>query len=174
METGGWIYAFALDHDTDAVFRLVAQFPSGLEHAVGLEFDRDTGFLWIGDVGQDEVEEVDVVDVSLATSGYGTPNHNFGWPRREGPDNTGNHNACNNLDAVDTHLSRIYLAGGSALVAQLPKAIQDRSRIPVEIFDPFTRVAVDARRFHVDYLRANAPVAAIAFGLALRRTGDSA
>jgi type IV pilus assembly protein PilM len=77
-------------------------------------------------------------------------------------------------DAVDTQLSRIYLAGGSSLVPQLPKAIQDRSRIPVEILDPFVRVEVDARRFDVSYLRANAPVAAIAFGLALRRQGDSA
>lgn len=77
-------------------------------------------------------------------------------------------------DAVDTQISRIYLSGGSALVPQLPKAVQDRSRIPVEILDPFARVGVDARRFDVDYLRANAPVAAIAFGLALRRPGDSA
>ncbi|MEM7157719.1 MAG: type IV pilus assembly protein PilM [Myxococcota bacterium] len=77
-------------------------------------------------------------------------------------------------DAVDTQLSRIYLAGGSSLVPQLPKAIQDRSRIPVEILDPFARAQVDGRRFDVEYLRANAPVAAIAFGLALRRPGDSA
>ncbi|MCR9166389.1 MAG: type IV pilus assembly protein PilM [Nannocystaceae bacterium] len=76
-------------------------------------------------------------------------------------------------DAVDARLSRIYLTGGSSLVPQLPKAIQDRSRIPVEIIDPFARVAVDSRRFDVDYLRANAPVAAIAFGLALRAQGDS-
>ena len=76
-------------------------------------------------------------------------------------------------DAVDTQLTRIYLSGGSSLVPQLPKAIQDRSRIPVEILDPFVRVEVDARRFDVNYLRANAPVAAIAFGLALRRPGDS-
>ncbi len=76
-------------------------------------------------------------------------------------------------DAVDARLSRIYLSGGSCLVPQLPKAIQDRARIPVEIIDPFARVAVDARRFDVDYLRANAPVATIAFGLALRRPGDA-
>ena len=76
-------------------------------------------------------------------------------------------------DAVDARLSRIYLTGGSSLVPQLPKAIQDRSRIPVEIIDPFARVAVDSRRFDVDYLRANAPVAAIAFGLDLRAQGDS-
>lgn len=76
-------------------------------------------------------------------------------------------------DAVDARLAKIYLAGGSCLVPQLPKAIQDRSRIPVEIVDPFTRVVVDRRRFDLDYLRANAPVATVAFGLALRQQGDA-
>lgn len=76
-------------------------------------------------------------------------------------------------DAVDGNLARIYLMGGTALVPQLPKAIQDRSRITVHILDPFARTTVDARRFDVEYLRANAPVAAVAFGLALRRPGDS-
>jgi type IV pilus assembly protein PilM len=75
-------------------------------------------------------------------------------------------------DAVGASLSRVYLMGGSALVPQLPKAIQDRARVPVAIFDPFASIAVDARRFDVEYLRANAPVATVAFGLALRRAGD--
>lgn len=75
-------------------------------------------------------------------------------------------------DAVDANLTKVYLTGGSALVPQLPRAIQDRSRVPVEILDPFASVTVDARRFDVDYLRANAPVAAVAFGLALRAPGD--
>jgi type IV pilus assembly protein PilM len=76
-------------------------------------------------------------------------------------------------DAIDARLSRIYLSGGSCLVPQLPKAIQDRSRIPVEIINPFARVVVDTRRFDVEYLRVNAPVATVAFGLAVRRVGDS-
>ena len=76
-------------------------------------------------------------------------------------------------DSVDGHLSRIFLTGGSSLVPQLPKAIQDRSRIPVHILDPFARATIDAKRFDVEYLRANAPVAAVAFGLALRKQGDS-
>lgn len=76
-------------------------------------------------------------------------------------------------DAIDARLSRIYLSGGSCLVPQLPKAIQDRSRIPVEIINPFARVGVDARRFDVEYLRVNAPVATIAFGLATRFSGDA-
>ncbi len=75
-------------------------------------------------------------------------------------------------NTADAQLGRVYLTGGSALVPQLPKAIQDRARVPVEIFDPFSRVEVDARRFDVEYLRANAPVATVAFGLALRAVGD--
>ena len=75
-------------------------------------------------------------------------------------------------DAVGANLTRVYLMGGSALVPQLPKAIQDRARVPVSIFDPFASVAVDAKRFDVEYLRANAPVASVAFGLSLRRPGD--
>jgi type IV pilus assembly protein PilM len=76
-------------------------------------------------------------------------------------------------DAVDAQLSRICLTGGSSLVPQLPKAIQDRARIPVEILNPFSRVFVDARRFDTEYLRVHAPVATIAFGLALRAPEDS-
>ena len=75
-------------------------------------------------------------------------------------------------DAVGANLTRVFLTGGSALVPQLPKAIQDRARVPVVIFDPFANITVDARRFDVEYLRANAPVATVAFGLSLRRSGD--
>ncbi len=75
-------------------------------------------------------------------------------------------------DAVGGRLSRVFLMGGSALVPQLPKAIQDRARVPVSIFDPFANIEVDARRFDVEYLRANAPVATVAYGLALRKPGD--
>jgi type IV pilus assembly protein PilM len=75
-------------------------------------------------------------------------------------------------DAVGANLARVFLTGGSALVPQLPKAIQDRARVPVAIFDPFENIAVDAKRFDIDYLRANAPVATVAFGLSLRRPGD--
>lgn len=75
-------------------------------------------------------------------------------------------------DAAGASLGRVFLTGGSALVPQLPKAIQDRARVPVAIFDPFASIAVDARRFDVEYLRMNAPVATVAFGLSLRSVGD--
>jgi type IV pilus assembly protein PilM len=75
-------------------------------------------------------------------------------------------------DAVGANLARVFLTGGSALVPQLPKAIQDRARVPVAIFDPFASIGVDAKRFDTEYLRANAPVATVAFGLSLRSPGD--
>ena len=43
----------------------------------------------------------------------------------------------------------------------------------MEIINPFARVGVAARRFDVEYLRVNAPVATIAFGLATRYSGDA-
>jgi glucose/arabinose dehydrogenase len=50
----------------------------GLRNPWRFSFDRDTGDLWIGDVGQDSYEEV---DFQLATSIGG---ENYGWRRMEG------------------------------------------------------------------------------------------
>ena len=46
------------------------------------------------------------------------------------------------------------------------------SSAPVEAFDPFKRVAFDAKKFQVDSAAEVAPTAAVAVGLALRRVGD--
>jgi glucose/arabinose dehydrogenase len=50
---------------------------TGLRNPWRMSFDRETGDLWIGDVGQDSREEVDV-----ARAGRG--GLNFGWNRMEG------------------------------------------------------------------------------------------
>jgi len=54
----------------------------GLRNPWRFSFDRETGDLWIGDVGQDEVEEIDAVSARrLAELGRGL---DFGWSAYEG------------------------------------------------------------------------------------------
>jgi glucose/arabinose dehydrogenase len=63
----------------------------GLRNPFRMSFDRTTGDLWIGDVGQGAREEVDFVASGDATHPRGK-SANFGWNRREGliagPDGT--------------------------------------------------------------------------------------
>jgi glucose/arabinose dehydrogenase len=50
----------------------------GLRNPWRYSFDRDTGDLWMGDVGQDSVEEIDV------QPGGSAGGQNYGWNRLEG------------------------------------------------------------------------------------------
>ena len=50
--------------------------------------------------------------------------------------------------------------------------VEIQEAMAVEVVDPFFNVTIDESRFDMPYLRAHAPVAAVAFGLALRRPGD--
>lgn len=77
------------------------------------------------------------------------------------------------LGAAAEGPARIVLAGGSALVPSLRPALAERSRLPVVLLDPFVRVQVDPKRVDLAALRTSAPVAAVAFGLALRAEGDA-
>jgi len=49
--------------------------------------------------------------------------------------------------------------------------LTERFEAPVEPFDPFKRVAFDAKRFKIDPAEI-APTVAVAVGLGLRRVGD--
>lgn len=50
-------------------------FASGLRNPWRFTFDPKTGKLWVGDVGEETIEEIDVVERG----------RNYGWPRCEGP-----------------------------------------------------------------------------------------
>ena len=66
-------------------------------------------------------------------------------------------------------VERVYLSGGTAKIPYLRSAIERRSRVPVELLDPFRRVLFDERQFNPEVLRSQAPQAAISLGLALRK-----
>ncbi len=73
--------------------------------------------------------------------------------------------------AADTNVSRICLSGGSAKVAALHRAIERRSRLPVEVLDAWKRVQIDSK-LDSAYLAAHSPEAMVGLGLSLRAPND--
>lgn len=71
-------------------------------------------------------------------------------------------------DEGDAGVQKILISGGGSKLAGLPQYLANRFEIPVEAFDPFRKIKVDARRFDPDYMRDVIPEMAVAVGLALR------
>ncbi|HEV2706359.1 MAG TPA: type IV pilus assembly protein PilM [Pyrinomonadaceae bacterium] len=71
-------------------------------------------------------------------------------------------------DESDAAVQKILISGGGSKLAGLPEFLAGRFEIPVERFDPFRKIKVDARRFDPDYMRDVVPEMAVAVGLALR------
>jgi type IV pilus assembly protein PilM len=63
---------------------------------------------------------------------------------------------------------KILLSGGCSKLPGLAAYLASRFEMSVELFDPFRKIKVDARRFDADYLREVTPEMAVAVGLALR------
>jgi type IV pilus assembly protein PilM len=72
---------------------------------------------------------------------------------------------------ADTNVSRICLAGGTAKVAALHRAIERRSRLTVEVTDAWKRIEIDSS-LDRGYLAAHSPEALVGLGLALRAPND--
>ena len=72
---------------------------------------------------------------------------------------------------ADANVTRIVLAGGSSKVGSLHRAIERRSRLPLEVADAWRRVEIDATLDRT-YLGAHSPEALIGVGLAMRAAGD--
>lgn len=73
--------------------------------------------------------------------------------------------------SAEANVSKIFLSGGTAKVAALHRAIERRSRLPVEVLDAWRRIQLDGK-LDADFLRAHSPEAMVALGLSLRAPGD--
>jgi type IV pilus assembly protein PilM len=77
-----------------------------------------------------------------------------------------------NSTAGEERISKVFLAGGAAKTAHLVEAVQQKLALPVEILNPFLRVAVNEKEFDMGYLQEIGSQMAVAVGLATRRLGD--
>jgi type IV pilus assembly protein PilM len=68
----------------------------------------------------------------------------------------------------ESAVQKILISGGGSKLTGLMEYLANRFEIPVEVFDPFRQIRVDARSFDPDYMREVVPEMAIAVGLALR------
>jgi type IV pilus assembly protein PilM len=73
--------------------------------------------------------------------------------------------------AASDRIDRIVVSGGASRAEGFTEMLTERFEAPVEHFDPFKRIAFDARKLGADAADA-APTAAVAVGLALRKAGD--
>ena len=74
--------------------------------------------------------------------------------------------------ATSDKIDRIVVSGGASRAEGFTEMLADRFEAPVEIFDPFKRIAFDAKKFAAASAADVAPTVAVAVGLALRRGGD--
>ncbi len=69
-------------------------------------------------------------------------------------------------------IGRILLCGGGAYIDDFPEYLSSKIDAEVSIFNPFTGILIDEKRFPASFLTEIAPLAPIALGLALRRVND--
>jgi type IV pilus assembly protein PilM len=74
--------------------------------------------------------------------------------------------------AASERIDRILLSGGASRVEGFAAALEERFGCPVEPFDPFRQIALDAGKLGIADVDSVMPTAAVAVGLALRRAGD--
>ncbi len=70
-------------------------------------------------------------------------------------------------------ISRIYVTGGTANLAALTQAIENRSRVPAEVWSPLERIAIEDRTIDGNLLQARAAQLSVALGLTLRKEKES-
>jgi type IV pilus assembly protein PilM len=74
--------------------------------------------------------------------------------------------------AASDRIDRILLSGGASSVDGFAAALEERFGAPVESFDPFKKIAFDAKKLGMHGSAHLLSTAAVAVGLALRKAGD--
>ncbi len=69
-------------------------------------------------------------------------------------------------------IDTLYLSGGSCRIPGLDKVLGEHMEIPVQIFNPISRIQFDAKQFDPAYVDYIGPQMAISLGLALRKTKE--
>jgi type IV pilus assembly protein PilM len=72
----------------------------------------------------------------------------------------------------DNSVKALYLSGGSCRLPGLEKVLQEHLDIPVEIFNPISKLQYDSKQFDPAYIEYIGPQMAISLGLALRKTKE--
>jgi len=62
----------------------------------------------------------------------------------------------------------VLLSGGSAKIPNISKVVEDATRLPTQVVNPFNAITYDPSVFTQEYLNAIAPLAAVPIGLAIR------
>lgn len=73
---------------------------------------------------------------------------------------------------VDNPLDALYVCGGSARIPGLAEFFQQELSVPVEIFNPLTKLLYDKSQFDPGYLESIGPQMAVCAGLGLRQAGE--
>jgi type IV pilus assembly protein PilM len=73
--------------------------------------------------------------------------------------------------ATFERITQVVVSGGASRAEGVIDMLAERFDAPVEVFDPFRKVAYDAKKFNAAPETVG-PMVAVAVGLALRRAGD--
>ena len=72
----------------------------------------------------------------------------------------------------EQNIDTLYLSGGSCRIPGLDKVLHEHMEVPVEIFNPISRIQYDVKQFDPAYVDYIGPQMAISLGLALRKTKE--
>ena len=73
---------------------------------------------------------------------------------------------------AESKIAKVFLCGGTAKIAPLPRVLEERLGVPVEILNPFKNIEIDKSQFDPEYINDVAPIAGVCVGLGIRRVGE--